>query len=1109
MNVNRATASLATAARRPASGTPRSRRAIALLGVALSSGCGSPPSGTEGDVSGVAADDAPDTPTSDAGDASTDSADSSGDSDTDLTDVGDTATGPDAPLEVECTPCVDASDCDGGACVSLSHGLFCAAPCGGGCPTDFTCRDVEGAGEVCVPESGVCACEDRDDDGYSSGTGCGPVDCAPEDPLVHPSAAEVCDGVDNDCDGAIDDGFDLLTDEDNCGECGTRCAEAGPSSICVRGRCTVGECLDGAVDCNGDPVDGCETPAAALNACGGCGALASAPGAACGTCDSGVWACTVRGRLACADDEGPAAHNACGGCSTLPAPVGSACGYCDRGSFACDGPDALQCRRGDDEGDYLECGDVCCGPGQQCLSGTCVTTTGCTDDESCTGDSYCLPSIGACVPYGTPPRESFDPDCRRLAIVARFSPALQCVWEGPPAGDAYPAWSHVLSTPMVADFDFDGDPARVRPSIVFTSDDGNDGGSELPTGVIRVIDGRTCEQQFSLDMQLTSHSSPPAIGDLDGDGTPEIVAYKAGGGVVAFRFDRAAGTWGVMWRSRRPSGEAFDPTGAGWGGPGIHDVNGDGQPEVLRGAIVLAGRTGYLIDDSLGNVGAGASPANMSAVVDVDGDGRVELVTGDNVWEWNADFARWQAETWFRWTPADQRGFVAIADLGPFAMAGLDIPAAPEVVVVESGRVRVQTLDGTVVFGTVAIPGGGTGGPPTIADFDGDGRAEFAAAGRGSYTVFDLDCATTGVIGECATGRTDGVLWTRTAQDYSSSQTGSSVFDFEGDGRAEAIYADECFVRVYDGVSGDVIFSQFRSSCTWNENPVVADADGDFNAELIVPSNLNCGSGDAGVACAGLDPGGVDPQFPGIRCADDSECASGSCVAGLCRCAATEECCRGGDCAAFGWVCAAPPSGTPGAGNTCRAGHPRGAHGIRVYSDALDQWVGSRPIWNQHAYFVTNVNDDGTIPATGDVVPNWTAAGLNNFRQNVQGDFEVADSPDLTSRGSGDGLDCDAIGDPLVIPARVCNRGTEPVDEGVSVDYFVGDPADGGELFCRTTTSTVILPGECTEVQCTLEDPPDKEPGVDVWIVPDSTNEHRECREGNNASVITRVYCPR
>ena len=49
-------------------------------------------------------------------------------------------------------------------------------------------------------EGGVTG-QDRDLDGYS-----GTEDCNDEDPAVHADAAEICDGVDNNCDGEVDEG---------------------------------------------------------------------------------------------------------------------------------------------------------------------------------------------------------------------------------------------------------------------------------------------------------------------------------------------------------------------------------------------------------------------------------------------------------------------------------------------------------------------------------------------------------------------------------------------------------------------------------------------------------------------------------------------------------------------------------------------------------------------------------------------------------------------------------------------------------------------------------------------------------------------------------------
>src|SRR5205085_6459019 len=161
------------------------------------------------------------------------------------------------------------------------------------------------------------------------------------------------------------------------------------------------------------------------------------------------------------------------------------------------------------------------------------------------------------------------------------------------------------------------------------------------------------------------------------------------------------------------------------------------------------------------------------------------------------------------------------------AIADLDLDGDPEVVLVASGMVRV--LDGgnglawcgvdptgdmcedddTLRTAAIAIPGGGRGGPPTIADFDGDGRPEIAAAGGGSYSVYDLARAGEDIVQPMGAPAPEPgaiyVRWSQETQDQSSNATGSSVFDFQGDGVAEVVYADECYMRVYSGLDGTII----------------------------------------------------------------------------------------------------------------------------------------------------------------------------------------------------------------------------------------------------------------------------------------------------------------
>ncbi|HUU01048.1 MAG TPA: MopE-related protein [Myxococcota bacterium] len=120
-------------------------------------------------------------------------------------------------------------------------------------------------------DDSACGCVDHDRDGYGENCPAGP-DCDDGIASVHPDAEELCNNVDDDCDDETDEGFDLQSDPDNCGECGWACRT---EQVCDLGECD-SECGPGRSNCN----RACLDTSSDLENCGACGARCDLPNAA-------------------------------------------------------------------------------------------------------------------------------------------------------------------------------------------------------------------------------------------------------------------------------------------------------------------------------------------------------------------------------------------------------------------------------------------------------------------------------------------------------------------------------------------------------------------------------------------------------------------------------------------------------------------------------------------------------------------------------------------------------------------------------------------------------------------------------------------------------------
>ena len=681
------------------------------------------------------------------------------------------------------------------------------------------------------------------------------------------------------------------------------------------------------------------------------------------------------------------------------------------------------------------CGEICCSDGEVCSFATCVVPgTTCVDASECGTNEYCeyalgepgevggnpmcqggaalatgrcLPRPPECAPGVEPDLDALDclPQCE-IVPVPSFAPELKFAWDV----------DNVMMTPIVIQLDDDDCSGHVDerdiPEIVFASFPANAYGTDGTLRALSVQDGALVEKWSvppGADPLAPGHAM--AGGDIDGVPGNEIVTCTFAHRVRAYRAD---GT--QLWQSAvLPDCDQ----------PSIADLDQDGVPEIIVERSVLDGATGALEFSIAG--GGMLWWTDKAIAADITGDGRLDVVKPSRAWD------------------SAGQPLVTGAPAGTFpAVADFDLDGAPEVVSIHNTSVagthhlRMWRYDANATGGFATIRSGidinaglspthcpeglygrtTGGGPPTIADFDGDGTPDVGVAGGIGYAVFDGDALL-----DANVANADTVMWARESQDCSSAFTGSSVFDFDGDGSAEVVYADEEMLRIYRGSDGEVLFETCNTSGTLHEYPVIADVDNDGHADIVVVSN----------------------NYSYLECPVDQS----------------------------------------------------KQRGLRIFGDTQGRWVRTRRVWNQHAYHVTNVEEDGTIPTVE--TASWTVDGLNDFRKNVQPEGERS-AADLVAK-----IVIDCAPETWSVVARVRNIGRAAVPAGVAVGFYAGDPSQGGSKLGSGITTKVLYPAEAEDVRLELDAPPPQiQSGeLDVFVVvDDGMPDHpwHECRVDNNTT---------
>ncbi len=608
---------------------------------------------------------------------------------------------------------------------------------------------------------------------------------------------------------------------------------------------------------------------------------------------------------------------------------------------------------------------------------------GTDDDDAAALDPCSTGAHGGQVPV--------DDQCLSVEPYETFAPDEVIEWQW--TGSAVASWwDAVIMTPIVVNVTDDNHDQVVdeadMPDVIFNAHCGNTcDNNTSDSGRLRAISGSDGSDLWTLDdaAYATYPGSGLAAGDLDNDGFVEIVAITDDGEVMLVGHDGTV-VWVTSLYRHFENGTQ----------PAVADLMGDGDPEIIIGKLILSSSGSIVAEGSYGSADFGWGP--MSFAADVDHDHVQEIV---------ADNAVYEPDGTAKWANGGPAGYPAIGDF--------DLDGDPELVVVAGGEVHLYDAnDGSTVWSGKPIVNGGTGGPPTVADYDGDGYPEIGVAGDGAYTVLDTDGST---------------LWWRPTNDTSSKMTGSSVFDFNGDGVAEVVYADQDALYVYEGPTGEVLFTaESHASGTLWENPVIVDLDHDNSAEIIVASNHK-----------------YEDEY------------------------------------STDW------------------------HGITVLGAVEHAWYPARGIWNQHAYSITNIEDDGSIPA--DPMPPWIEH--NSFRRNTLSDESLIHAPNVYLHSAEFCLD--ECPDELTLAVQVANDGLVEVGAGLVVSVYEAQPGGAGEFIASISMPAAVPSGTFSDPESIVLDPTALA-GTNLRVVADSLEAfpgglHEECREDDNAISLTVPPC--
>jgi len=544
--------------------------------------------------------------------------------------------------------------------------------------------------------------------------------------------------------------------------------------------------------------------------------------------------------------------------------------------------------------------------------------------------------------------------------------------------------------------------------------------------------------------------SQPIVADVDQDGMPEVIFNRLPnflsppGHLVVLRGDTGALVW-----------EDTDANIAYGSPPAVADIDGDGDANIVvvrEYASALTGPGDYTVAayDSAGNElwesdhfeGLDFDWATAPNIRDMDKDGFPEVIAGRVILN-GADGST-------RGVGAFGRGSYGITSVFGFTVSESSVPAVVDI--------DLDGVDEVIVGNAMYSPDGAPlwfdtsydDAMISVANFDADPEGEFIGISYNTIRLMDTD---------------GSIIWGPTEVPGANILSVAGIADLDQDGTPEVVTAGGNNIVVFHG-DGSVFWQAPVTDESGATGASFFDFEGDGVLDVVYIDELNMTVYDGITGAVKFIDGdhgsNTMMDYPTVADVD----ADGEAEIIVC--------------------------------------HNSFGAAVSVYGDLNHTWRGARPLWNQHAYSITNINDDLSVPTSGD--PGFVVH--NTWHSAIPADLGVVGLDLAAEVIEVCTDDCDE--GTVRVTGRMVNVGPDPLEDSISVTLYA--ELDGVWTAVHTETFSGGLDGGWTTdgIEFVLDASVlEGATGVMFAVDDDGTGEgiFSECSETNNTEAWRGDLC--